>query len=118
MSVIRQLVADSTKDVERFNELAERVYALAEDRLPGTLHYECFAHATTGRFLWEETYRDPAADLEHLTTLTDSGLMDEVSQLVDLDGVTVLTPIDVPTSPSAPQRCLVRATARKPRTAP
>lgn len=96
MAVIRQLVEGSARDFEEFTDLARRVCALVEEELPGTLHYECFADPATGRFLWDESYRDAQAYLEHLEKLTEAGVMEKVAELVDFDRVTVLTPVEDP----------------------
>ena len=90
MGEITAIVRGKAKDYDAFAALAERVCALVEKNEPGTLRYECFGDAENAQFVWHEVYRDGPAFLQHNQNLFEAGIIEEVGQLVDFDGMTVL----------------------------
>lgn len=93
MSEIRAIIEGTAKDYDAFTDIAKRACAFVEENEPGILSYECFTDETSGRFLWKETYQDAAAFLTHGQHMSETGIMDEVTQVVDFDRVTILDPV-------------------------
>lgn len=96
MGNIRAIVRGTAKDFDAFVDLAERICALVDENEPGTLRYECFVDKEAATFLWHEVYEDPEAFFKHNQNLAEAGVMEEVSELVDFDGMTVLGDVTDP----------------------
>lgn len=96
MSGIRAIIEGSIKDYEAFAELAKRACAFVEENERGILVYECFADQASGRFLWQETYRDDEAFLTHVRNMTETGIMGEAMAVADFDRTTILDPVTDP----------------------
>ena len=96
MGNITAMVRGTAKDYDAFVDLAERVCALVEKSEPGTLRYECFVDDRNAQFVWHEVYQDGSAFFQHNQNLLEAGIMEEVGQLVDFDGMTVLGDVTDP----------------------
>lgn len=96
MGNITAIVRGTAKDFDAFAALAERACALVEKNEPGTLRYECFVDANNAQFVWHEVYQDGPALLKHNQNLLEAGIMEEVGQLVDFEGMTVLGDVTDP----------------------
>lgn len=94
MGKIRAIVRGTANDYETFVDLATRVCSLVEANEPGTLRYEGFVDEDTARFVWHEVYEDGSAFLQHNQNLAEAGVMQELGQLVEFDGMTVLGEVD------------------------
>ncbi len=90
MGTITAIVRGTAKDYDAFVVLADRACALVEENESGTLRYECFVDEETAQFVWHEVYEDGAALLAHGQNLAEAGIIEEVGQLVDFDGMTIL----------------------------
>lgn len=96
MGNIRVIVRGTVKDYDTFVNLAERVCSLVETNEPGTLRYECFVDEESATFVWHEVYEDKAAFFQHNQNLSEAGIMEEVGELVDFEGMTVLGDVTDP----------------------
>lgn len=84
----------TAKDYKGFLELADRAIATVEAELPGTVRYECFVDEATSRFVWHEAYADGAAILQHVQHFIESGIVEEIPQLMDFDFAVALGDVD------------------------
>jgi quinol monooxygenase YgiN len=84
----------TAKDYKAFLELADRAISTVETELPGTLRYECFVDEATSRFVWHEAYADGAAILQHFQHFVESGIVEQIPQLMEFDFAVVLGDVD------------------------
>jgi quinol monooxygenase YgiN len=84
----------TAKDYKGYLELADRAIATVEAELPGTLRYECFVDEATSRFVQHEAYADSAAILQHVQTFVESGIVEDIRQLIDYDFGVALGDVD------------------------
>jgi quinol monooxygenase YgiN len=93
---ITAIVRGTARDYDTFVNLAERVCSLVETNEPGTLRYECFVDEESAMFVWHEVYEDKAAFFQHNQNLSENGVMAEVGELVDFEGMTILGDVTDP----------------------
>ncbi len=96
MGNVRAIVRGTAKDYEAFVDIAKRACSLVEANEPGTLRYECFVDEENATFIWYEVYEDSAAFLQHNQNLSEAGVMEEVGELVDFEGMTILGDVTDP----------------------
>lgn len=96
MSTVRLMMQGTTNDYEAFSEFAKRAATYVEEHEPGAIAYECFADENDGRVVWHEMYENADAFLTHVQNMTQTGMLDETMNLVDIERLTVLTRITDP----------------------
>lgn len=90
---VRYAILGSVKDADAYQDLAQRACTQASAEEPGTLVYNWFL-GDDGVGINEELFESTEAFLTHVGNMTESGLMDEFMQLVDIQAVRVLGPVD------------------------
>lgn len=93
MSAVRMISQGATKDHEAFSEVVKRACVFVEEHEPGTVAYECFADEVSGRVLWDELFADADAFVTHIHNLSETGTLEELLGVYEIEQITVLTPI-------------------------
>lgn len=96
MSTVRMLSQGSTNDYEAFSDVVKRACLFVEDHEPGTRAYECFADEASGRVVWHEMFDDADAFVAHVQNLSDSGLLEDLMRVYEIERITALTRISDP----------------------
>ena len=96
MNHITAIVRGKANDHDKFLTLAEQACTFVEGNEPGVLRYECYVDPETSRFVWHEIYRDGPALLEHVERLMATGVPQQVDEVVDWEGMTVLGDVTDP----------------------
>lgn len=96
MSKVRILIQGPVSDYESFVDFAKRACMFVEENEPGALAYEYFADQESGRAVMHELYADADAFVNHFENLTDTGMLDELMQVLTPEQVTSLNRVTDP----------------------
>lgn len=91
MGKVRILIQGPVSDYESFVDFAKRACVFVEENEPGALAYEYFADQEIGRAVIHELYADADAFVTHFQNLTDTGMLDELMQILTPEKVTLLS---------------------------
>lgn len=97
MSISRSIAEWTTDNYEAAVDLAQRMTDYIKANEPDTLIFEWFGDEESGRVLWYQEYKDEEAFLTHAQNMAEHGFREETFQVLALDRVVLLTPVEHPT---------------------
>jgi quinol monooxygenase YgiN len=96
VSTVRLISQGTTNDHQALSEFVDRGCAYVRTNEPGALAYECFADEASGRVLWHETYEDVDAFLLHVQNLMETGMLEDLMKVYDIERISVLSRVTDP----------------------